>query len=59
MNRLYRRSVLVFGFVAICIGIALLVQTAREGGGSFGYILGGLFVALGAGRLTLLRKTSH
>lgn len=59
MSGAYRRAVLVFGFVAICIGIALLVQTAREGGGSFGYVLGGLFIALGAGRLTLLRKTSH
>jgi hypothetical protein len=55
---LYRRSVLVFGFVAIAIGIALLVQTTRAGGGTFGYVLGGLFIALGAGRLALLRKTS-
>jgi hypothetical protein len=59
VSALYRRGVLVFGVVAIMVGIALLVQTAREGGGTFGFVLGGLFIALGAGRLTLLRKTSH
>ena len=58
MNQVYRRGVLVFSLLAIAIGIALLVQTARQGGGTFGYVLGGLFIALGAGRLTILRKTS-
>jgi len=54
---LYRRAVLVFGIVAVLVGFALLVQTARQGGGTFGYILGALFVALGAARLWILRKT--
>jgi hypothetical protein len=36
------------------IGIALVVATARHGGG-LGYVLGPLFVALGVGRLFLLR----
>ena len=52
----HRRAVLVFGVVAIVLGIALLVETAAQGGGSVGYILGLLFVALGMGRLYLLRR---
>ena len=52
----HQRSVLVFGVVAIVLGIALLVETAAQGGGSVGYILGLLFVALGMGRLYLLRR---
>ena len=51
----YRTATAVFGVVAIVIGIAILVQTARAGGG-IGYVLGVLFVALGAGRLYLLRR---
>jgi hypothetical protein len=39
--------------VAIGLGVALLVETAIEGGG-VGYLLGVLFLALGAGRLYLL-----
>ena len=57
MTGLYRRSVLIFSLVAIALGIGLLVQTARQGGGTFGYTLGSLFIALGAARLTILRKT--
>ena len=52
----HRRAVLVFGVVAIVLGVALLVETAALGGGSIGYILGLLFVALGAARLYLLRQ---
>jgi len=51
----YRRFVFVFGVLAIALGIALLAETAAAGGGSVGYILGVLFVALGVGRLYLLR----
>ena len=56
MTGLYRRSVLVFGVLAIVLGIALLVETVLEGGGTVGYLLGVLFVALGIGRLYLLRR---
>jgi hypothetical protein len=52
---LYRRSTLVFGVVAVMLGIAIVVQTAREGGGA-GYLIGTLFAALGAGRIYLLRR---
>jgi uncharacterized membrane protein HdeD (DUF308 family) len=51
----YRVLVAVFGVVAIVIGIALIVRTKIEGGG-VGIVLGLLFVALGAGRLYLLRR---
>ena len=53
--RPYRTAVAVFGVTFIGIGIALVVLTAARGGGSFGYVLGVLFVALGLGRLYLLR----
>jgi hypothetical protein len=53
---LYRRSVFIFGLVAIGLGIALLAETVAAGGGSTGYLLGVLFVALGAGRLYLNRR---
>jgi uncharacterized membrane protein HdeD (DUF308 family) len=52
----YRRSTFVFGVIAIVLGIALLVETVTVGGGSVGYLLGALFVALGIGRLYLLRR---
>ena len=57
MNRVYRRLVLVFGALAIGLGFAILVRTAYEGGGTVGYTVGALFVALGAARLYLLRRT--
>jgi uncharacterized membrane protein len=53
---LYKRSVLVFGGLAIALGVALLVETVSVGGGSVGYLLGVLFIALGIGRLYLLRR---
>jgi len=51
----YRSATLIFAVVAIALGLAILVQTARLGGG-VGYLLGVLFVALGAGRLYLLKR---
>jgi hypothetical protein len=55
MTGFYRRAVFGFGLVAIGLGLAILVRTAY-GGGSSGYLFGCLFVALGAGRLYLLRR---
>jgi hypothetical protein len=46
----------MFSIVFIGIGIALLAVTAAHGGGVVGFMLGALFVALGAGRLTLERR---
>ena len=52
----YSRAVLVFAAIFVVIGLALLVQTTRAGGGVVGYVLGGLFIALGVARLTIERK---
>ena len=52
----YRWAVVVFAVTFVAIGIALLVSTAAAGGGVVGYVLGGLFVALGVARLTLQRR---
>jgi hypothetical protein len=56
VNAFYRRSTVVFGLISMGLGLALLVETAAQGGGSRGYLLGALFFALGAGRLYLLRR---
>jgi len=54
--KLYRAIVAGLALTFVAIGVALLVVTAANGGGVLGFLLGGLFVALGVGRLTLLRK---
>jgi hypothetical protein len=54
--KLYATAVLVLALVFVGIGIALLAVTAANGGGVLGFVLGGLFVALGVGRITLLRR---
>jgi hypothetical protein len=55
MRDAYRFATALFGLAAVGIGIAIFVQTARHGGG-FGYMIGLLFLALGAGRLYLLSR---
>ena len=52
----YSWAVTAFSVVFVGIGIALLVRTAAAGGGVVGYLLGGLFLALGVARLTIERK---
>ena len=52
----YGRAVAVFSAVFVAIGVALLVVTAAHGGGVVGFVLGGLFVALGVARFQLERK---
>jgi uncharacterized membrane protein HdeD (DUF308 family) len=56
VSQVYRRAVLVFGVLAIVLGFAILVRTAYEGGGTVGFAVGALFVALGTARLYLLRR---
>lgn len=53
--RAYRLGIAVLAVVFIGIGVALLVLTTARGGGAFGYVMGLLFLALGSGRLYLLR----
>ncbi|HEY7795517.1 MAG TPA: hypothetical protein VIA10_16055 [Gaiellaceae bacterium] len=54
--KFYRGAVMFLAVVFVGIGVALLVVTAAEGGGVLGFLLGGLFIALGVGRLTLLLR---
>ena len=51
----YRGAIVVFGLLFVGIGVALLVVTTIHGGAVFGYLVGVLFIALGLGRLYLLR----
>ena len=51
----YDSTVLVISLLFVGLGVALIVQTARYGGG-VGYVLGILFVGLGLGRIYLRRK---
>ncbi|HEY3017835.1 MAG TPA: hypothetical protein VGJ23_03295 [Gaiellaceae bacterium] len=51
----YRFGIAAFAITFVGIGIALVVVTASRGG-NLGYLLGPLFVALGVGRLYLLRR---
>jgi hypothetical protein len=53
---LYRGGIAVFGVLFVAIGIALIAVTAVHGGAVFGFLIGFLFVALGLGRLYLLRS---
>lgn len=55
MRNAYRQSTLVFGVVSIVLGVAILVRTAAHGAG-VGLVIGALFVALGIGRIYLLRR---
>jgi hypothetical protein len=52
----YRRAVYAFSLVFVVLGVALLVVTAWHGGGLIGFVVGGLFVALGVARFQLERK---
>ena len=54
--RWYYGAIVVFSVAFVAIGIALLVVTAVHGGGAIGFVLGGLFIALGVARVQLERK---
>jgi hypothetical protein len=54
--KLYRSAVAMLALLFVGIGVALLAVTAANGGGVLGFLLGALFIALGVGRLTLLRR---
>lgn len=53
----YRTGIAILSAVFVVLGFALLVQTALTHGGGVkqGYLIGALFIALGTGRLWLLR----
>ena len=50
----YRNSIVVLSAVFIALGVTMVAVTLVRGGG-VGVILGCLFVALGVGRLLMLR----
>jgi hypothetical protein len=52
----YRYAIALFAVTFVGIGIALIAVTAARGGAVFGFLMGGLFLALGVGRLHLLRR---
>jgi hypothetical protein len=56
MNDAYRHGVALFAVVFIGLGLAIIVVTTVRGGAVFGYLMGFLFLALGVGRLYLLRR---
>jgi hypothetical protein len=56
--KVYRYGLAAFAVTFIGLGIALIAVTAARGGAAFGYLMGTLFVALGVGRLYLLRRRS-
>jgi len=57
VNAFQRRSKGVFALIFVGLGIALIVRTAWAGGGVIGFVLGFLFLALGCGRLYLMRRS--
>jgi NO-binding membrane sensor protein with MHYT domain len=54
--RHYHRITLVLSVLIALLGVALLAVTAAQGGGTTGFVVGGLFLALGVARFTLERK---
>lgn len=52
MIRFHRRSTMVFGVVSIVLGVAIAVRTANV----IGTLIGLLFIAVGVGRIYLLRR---
>jgi len=56
VNSMYRTLVRVIAVVLILMGLSMLSITLSHGFG-VGVVLGLLFIAAGAGRLYLLRKT--
>jgi hypothetical protein len=52
----YRLSITLTSLALVCLGVAIVVQTLRAGGGVVGLLLGPLFAAAGLGRLFLMRS---
>jgi hypothetical protein len=52
----YQLSVIVTSLVLAGLGVAIIVRTAIGGGGTFGFVIGPLFVMAGLGRFFLARS---
>jgi hypothetical protein len=59
-DEVYRGVARVFAVIILGFGITIVVVTLANGGGptSFGFLIGLIFTALGAGRLYLSTRTS-
>jgi hypothetical protein len=55
MMTFHRGATVLLSSVLVLLGAALLVQTARVGGG-IGYFIGALILVAGAGRLYVSRR---
>lgn len=55
-SALYRRIATGLALAIVVLGFGVLVSTSLHGGGASGFVIGALFVALGSGRLYLLRR---
>jgi hypothetical protein len=55
-SALYRRIALALALAIVVLGFGILVSTSLHGGGVSRFVIGALFVALGSGRLYLLRR---
>ena len=58
MTAVYRRSVTALSATMIILGVVMVVIAVSRGGG-VGLLLGPLFVAAGAGRIVLLRRSRN
>jgi hypothetical protein len=54
-RRIHERGTRILSWVLIAIGVAQIVGAAVRGLGPLVYVLGVVFIALGAGRLWLAR----
>ncbi|HEX6602464.1 MAG TPA: hypothetical protein VF030_07450 [Solirubrobacterales bacterium] len=59
-ERIYHGAIRAFSLAMIAIGLVVLAITLANGGGpaSFGFLIGLVFIAVGAGRLWLSTKAS-
>jgi hypothetical protein len=51
-----RQATAAVSALIVVLGLILLGETAIRGGGTTGYLLGGLFILAGVGRLYLSRR---
>jgi hypothetical protein len=60
-ERIYRGSIRLLSLVFLALGAVILVRTLAGGGGplSVGFLLGIVFLAVGAGRLWIASRTGH
>jgi hypothetical protein len=53
----YRNVATALALTIVALGVAMIAVTAANGGGQVGFLLGVLFIAAGAGRLYVQRRS--